>query len=58
MPVGWPLKLRVAFATSSSRLTVLAKITAHATVLLVEDVQIAGEFYRDKLGFEVTYLGV
>jgi catechol 2,3-dioxygenase-like lactoylglutathione lyase family enzyme len=55
MPVGSRLKLRVTFATPSSRLSVLAKITAHATVLLVEDVQIAGEFYRDKLGFEVTY---
>ena len=58
MPAGSRLKLRSEFATPSSRLTVLAKITAHATVLLVEDVQIAGEFYRDKLGFEVTYLGV
>ena len=55
MPVGSRLKLRVTFATPSSRLSVLAKIAAHATVLLVEDVQIAGEFYRDKLGFEVTY---
>ena len=30
-------------------------LTAHATVLLVDDVQVAGEYYRDKLGFEVTY---
>src|SRR6185312_12870397 len=36
-------------------LTVLTKVTAHATVLLVEDVQMAGDYYRDKLGFEVTY---
>jgi catechol 2,3-dioxygenase-like lactoylglutathione lyase family enzyme len=30
-------------------------LTAHATVLLVDDVQVAGDYYRDKLGFEVTY---
>ena len=30
-------------------------LTAHATVLLVDNVQIAGDYYRDKLGFEVTY---
>ena len=29
-------------------------LTAHATVLLVDDVQVAGDYYRDKLGFEVT----
>jgi uncharacterized glyoxalase superfamily protein PhnB len=28
---------------------------AHATVLLVEDVRRAGEYYNQKLGFEVTY---
>jgi catechol 2,3-dioxygenase-like lactoylglutathione lyase family enzyme len=30
-------------------------LTAHATVLLVDDVQVAGDYYQDKLGFEVTY---
>jgi catechol 2,3-dioxygenase-like lactoylglutathione lyase family enzyme len=30
-------------------------LTAHATVLLVDDVQVAGDYYRDTLGFEVTY---
>ena len=30
-------------------------LTAHATVLLVDDVQVAADYYRDKLGFEVTY---
>jgi catechol 2,3-dioxygenase-like lactoylglutathione lyase family enzyme len=30
-------------------------LTAHATVLLVDDVEVAGDYYQDKLGFEVTY---
>ena len=30
-------------------------LTAHATVLLDDDVQVAGDYYQDKLGFEVTY---
>ena len=30
-------------------------LTAHATVLLVDNVQVAGDYYQDKLGFEVTY---
>jgi catechol 2,3-dioxygenase-like lactoylglutathione lyase family enzyme len=28
---------------------------SHATVLLVPDVRKAGDYYRDRLGFEVTY---
>jgi catechol 2,3-dioxygenase-like lactoylglutathione lyase family enzyme len=31
------------------------RLTAHATVLLVQDVRRAGDYYRDQLGFEVTY---
>jgi catechol 2,3-dioxygenase-like lactoylglutathione lyase family enzyme len=30
-------------------------LTGHATVLLVEDVQRALEYYRDRLGFEVSH---
>ena len=30
-------------------------LTAHATVLLVDDVKVAGDYCQDKLGFEVTY---
>jgi catechol 2,3-dioxygenase-like lactoylglutathione lyase family enzyme len=30
-------------------------LTAHATVLLVDNVQVAGDYYQDKLGFAVTY---
>jgi len=29
---------------------------AHATVLLVEDVRVPADYYRDKLGFEVCGL--
>jgi catechol 2,3-dioxygenase-like lactoylglutathione lyase family enzyme len=31
------------------------RLMAHATVLLVEDVRRAGEYYNRQLGFEVTY---
>lgn len=31
------------------------KLAAHATVLLVDDIVRATDFYRDKLGFEVTF---
>jgi catechol 2,3-dioxygenase-like lactoylglutathione lyase family enzyme len=31
------------------------KLESHATVLLVPDVGRAGDYYRDRLGFEVTY---
>jgi catechol 2,3-dioxygenase-like lactoylglutathione lyase family enzyme len=31
------------------------KLESHATVLLVPDVRRAGDHYRDRLGFEVTY---
>jgi len=31
------------------------RFMSHATVLLVHDVQIAGDYYEHKLGFEVTY---
>jgi catechol 2,3-dioxygenase-like lactoylglutathione lyase family enzyme len=31
------------------------KLESHAPVLLVDDVRRAGDYYRDRLGFEVTY---
>ena len=31
------------------------RLESHATVLLVPDVRQAGEYYRDRLGFEVIY---
>ncbi len=31
------------------------KLESHATVLLVPDVHQAGDYYRDRLGFDVTY---
>jgi catechol 2,3-dioxygenase-like lactoylglutathione lyase family enzyme len=31
------------------------KLESHATVLLVPDVRRAGDYYRGRLGFEVTY---
>jgi catechol 2,3-dioxygenase-like lactoylglutathione lyase family enzyme len=31
------------------------KLAAHATVLLVDDVGRAADYYRDKLGFEVSF---
>jgi catechol 2,3-dioxygenase-like lactoylglutathione lyase family enzyme len=31
------------------------KLKSHATVLLVDDVKVATDYYRDKLGFEVTF---
>jgi catechol 2,3-dioxygenase-like lactoylglutathione lyase family enzyme len=30
-------------------------LRSQATVLLVDDVLVAGDYYQDKLGFEVTY---
>jgi catechol 2,3-dioxygenase-like lactoylglutathione lyase family enzyme len=31
------------------------KLTGHATVLLVDDVGVATDYYRDRLGFEVSH---
>jgi catechol 2,3-dioxygenase-like lactoylglutathione lyase family enzyme len=31
------------------------KLAAHATVLLVDDVRRAADYYRDKLGFDVSF---
>jgi catechol 2,3-dioxygenase-like lactoylglutathione lyase family enzyme len=31
------------------------KLAAHATVLLVDDVRRAAEYYRDQLGFDVSF---
>ena len=31
------------------------KLEAHATVLLVDDIGRAADYYRDRLGFEVTF---
>jgi catechol 2,3-dioxygenase-like lactoylglutathione lyase family enzyme len=31
------------------------KLESHATVLLVPDVRRAGDYYRDRLGFDVNY---
>jgi catechol 2,3-dioxygenase-like lactoylglutathione lyase family enzyme len=31
------------------------RLAAHATVLLVDDVSRAADYYRDRLGFEVTF---